>query len=279
MYYDELDRRCAAHVNVDSTGGIGATVLSDNGVVSELAPLAKEVTLAETGQHHEGKRFSRSSDQSFWGIGIPSMYGSISHQPPSPVKMRNALGWWWHTPHDLLDKIDEEFLTRDTRIVVSTLWRLLTDEVVPLDHAAHASSLLAELNALAPKLEGALPLSDLLDTAEELKKKAKAFAGMKLKGGRKKLDAIDAASMAFSRALLPLDYTEGDRFIHDAALPQPAWPALQKLRDLAKARQGSDEERFLAVAARRARNRLAHHMHLAIEALDAGLAAAKPKKK
>jgi hypothetical protein len=278
MYFEELDRRCAAHVNVDSTGGVGATVLSDNGVVSELAPLAKEVTLAETGQHHQGKRFSRSSDQSFWGIGIPSMYGSISHQPPSPVKMRNALGWWWHTPHDLLDKIDEEFLARDTRVVVSTLWRLLTDEVVPLDHAVHISSLLAELEGLAPKLEGRLPLSDLVAAAKDLKKKAKAFAGLKLKGGRGKLDAIDAASMAVSRALLPLDYTEGNRFIHDAALPQPPWPALRKLRDLANAKQGSDEERFLAVAARRARNRLAHHMQLALQALETGLAAAKPKK-
>ena len=61
---------------------------------------------------------SRSSDQSFWGIGIPAMFGALSEQPPAPVKMRNGLGWWWHTPHDLLDKIDEQILVRDTRVYV-----------------------------------------------------------------------------------------------------------------------------------------------------------------
>ena len=128
-----------------STGGIGADVLTENGVVVELAALAREATLAETGQQHLGKRPSRSSDQSFWGVGIPSMYGTVSHQPPGPVKMRNPLGWWWHTPHDLIDKVDEQFLMRDTRVVVATLSRLLNDAVLPLDPAAHAASLVEEL--------------------------------------------------------------------------------------------------------------------------------------
>ena len=72
---------------------------------------------------------SRSSDQSFWGIGIPAMFGALSEQPPAPVKMRNALGWWWHTPHDTLDKIDEANLVRDTKVYVHTLWRLLSEEL------------------------------------------------------------------------------------------------------------------------------------------------------
>jgi hypothetical protein len=73
------------------------------------------------------------------------MYGALSEQPPAPVKMRNALGWWWHTPHDTLDKIDEGNLVRDTRIYVHTLHRLLTDPVLPIDFAAHAKVLLGEL--------------------------------------------------------------------------------------------------------------------------------------
>ena len=94
---------------------------------------------------------SRSSDQSFWGIGIPAMFGALSEQPPAPVKMRNALGWWWHTPHDLLDKIDEKNLVRDTRVYVHTLWRLLTDTVLPLDFASACRDvLLEELGNCAP---------------------------------------------------------------------------------------------------------------------------------
>ena len=105
--WDELERRCAVHVNVDSTGGVGAVVLKNAAAAPELVALAGDAIGEQAGSEYAGKRMSRSSDQSFWGIGIPAMFGALSEQPPAPVKMRNALGWWWHTPHDLLDKIDE----------------------------------------------------------------------------------------------------------------------------------------------------------------------------
>ena len=84
-HWEELERRCAVHVNVDSTGGIGATVLSNTAAAPELAGLAAEAIRAQAGQGYAGKRMSRSSDQSFWGIGIPAMYGALSEQPPAPV--------------------------------------------------------------------------------------------------------------------------------------------------------------------------------------------------
>ncbi|MBV9138224.1 MAG: M28 family peptidase [Hyphomicrobiales bacterium] len=268
QHFDELDRRCAAHVNVDSTGGIGADVLTENGVVVELAGLAKEATLAETGQHHLGKRPSRSSDQSFWGVGIPSMYGSISHQPPGPVKMRNPLGWWWHTPHDLIDKVDEEFLVRDTRVVVATLSRLLNDPVLPLDLSAHVSSLIDELKAIAAKLKDDFGMKSVIETAEAVLRMAKSLNVTKAVDDPAKIDRLNDALMGASRALMPLDYTQGDRFSHDAALPQPAWPALQKLRDLAAQPPGTDEARFLAVSAARARNRVLASLREAERAFD-----------
>ncbi|MBV9054248.1 MAG: M28 family peptidase, partial [Hyphomicrobiales bacterium] len=268
QHFDELDRRCVAHVNVDSTGGIGADVLTENGVVVELAALAREATLAETGQHHLGKRPSRSSDQSFWGVGIPSMYGSISHQPPGPVKMRNPLGWWWHTPHDLIDKVDEEFLVRDTRVVVATLSRLLNDPVLPLDLSAHVSSLIDELKAIAAKLKDDFGMKSVIETAEAVLRMAKSLNVTKAVDDPAKIDRLNDALMGASRALMPLDYTQGDRFSHDAALPQPAWPALQKLRDLAAQPPGTDEARFLAVSAARARNRVLASLREAERALD-----------
>jgi hypothetical protein len=246
----DLDRRCVAHVNVDSTGGIGATVMTENGVVSSLAGLAAEVTLAETGQKHAGHRPSRSSDQSFWGVGIPSMYGSVSHQPPSPVKMRNALGWWWHTPHDLLDKVDRKFLVRDTRVVVHTLARLLTDRILPLDPAAQLASLKGELAAI-----GSVVPSGLLASVDEC-----AAIVAQLKSAPPADEAacgkLNEQLLRISRMLVPLDYTEGDRFRHDPALPQQAWPVLRPLRALAAAKPGTDQARFLAVGASRATNRL-----------------------
>jgi hypothetical protein len=171
--------------------------------------------------------------------------------------MRNALGWWWHTPHDLLDKIDEQNLVRDTRVFVHALWRLLTDPVLPLDFAAHARTLLEELGKLRAALGERMSIDSLIAAAERLREAAAAGPHS------------DAALMRVSRALAPIYYTNGDRFAHDPALPLPAWPMLDPLRRLGKAAPGTDSARFLAVGAMRGRNRLAHALREATEALAA----------
>ena len=168
--------------------------------------------------------------------------------------MRNALGWWWHTPHDLLDKIDETNLVRDTRVFVHTLWRLLSDPVLPLDFAAHAAALVDELTALRTSLGGRLSVDELIVAAESLK-------------GRAAGAHSDAALISASRALAPVHYTTGDRFAHDPALPLPGWPVLDPLRKLAKVAPGTDSARLLTVSAMRGRNRLAYALRNANEAL------------
>lgn len=243
-HWAELERRCAVHVNVDSTGGIGATVMTETAVPAELMALGADAVCAETGEALLGKRPNRNSDMSFWGVGIPSMFGSMSHQPPAPVAMRNPLGWWWHTPHDTLDKVDEANLVRDTRIFVRAIWRLLTDTVLPLDYAAHAQALTAELCRIEAVLGGRLSLDPVLAAAAVLE-----IAAIRARS--------DASLMALSRALVPADYTNGDRFAHDPALPMSPWPVLDPVRALAAATDG-DPARFAFVGAQRARNRLHH---------------------
>ena len=50
---------------------------------------------------------------------------------------------------------------RDTRVYVHTLWRLLTDPVLPLDFTAHAQVLLEELDTLRASLGARLSMDDL----------------------------------------------------------------------------------------------------------------------
>ena len=89
---------------------------------------------------------------------------------------------------------------RDTRVYVHTLWRLLTDPVLPLDFATHACVLLDELATLRSSLGERYSLDGLVAAAEMLRDKATA-------GGHS-----DAALMRASRALAPAYYTSGDRF-------------------------------------------------------------------
>lgn len=262
-FWDELERRCVAHVNVDSTGGMGATELSKAAAVSELLPLAGEAIREQTGHQHVGSRKSRSSDDSFPGIGIPSMFGALSEQPPGPVKLRNALGWWWHTPEDLIDKVDIDFLIRDTKVFVHVVWKLVADAVLPLDYATHARALIGELGALAGSLGARFDVSGLQKAAEAL------LAGAEALQARAAADpeAANAAVMKLSRALMPINYTYGDRFSHDPALPMPAWPTLQPIRALAATAAGSDAEKFAEVGAMRARNRVMFALREALAAV------------
>jgi hypothetical protein len=131
--------------------------------------------------------------------------------------------------------------------------------VLPLDYAAHATALLTELATLAGKLGDRLPLAPLVQAAEALRDRAGTLRGDDA--------AKNRALMAVSRALVPVDYTSGDRFRHDPALPQAPWPALDPVRALAAA-DGTDAIRFASVDAVRARNRVLHALREAHRALD-----------
>jgi hypothetical protein len=85
--------------------------------------------------------------------------------------------------------------------------------------------------------------------------------------------SINRALIAVSRALVPVDYTTGDRFMPDPATPQPPWPSLDAMRRRGSLDPVSDPGKFATVSAMRARNRMAHALAQAITALDIGLTA------
>lgn len=270
-YFEELERLCAAHVNIDSPGGKGATILSNTSVMTELHALAATAIDAEAGQKLGRKRKARAADESFPGVGIPSMFGSLSGQATVGGKMRNSLGWWWHTPDDLFDKLDEGNLVRDTRILVEVVWRLLTDEVLPLDQGAKVEDLTKTLDELAPALKDSLSLSELSEATRILHAEI-----VKLIDGSRGLpsEIVNRTLMKLSRILVPLDYTRGDRFSHEPALPIGAWPILDSIRRLRDAVPGTDDALFARVDARRTLNRVAHSVRDAQKIVRDALAGA-----
>lgn len=270
-YWNDLARRCVAHVNVDSTGAEGASVLTNSAVIDELKLVAADAVEAVSGQKHAGRRHGRAADQSFWGVGIPSMFGSLSHQPPGPVKMLTALGWWWHTPHDTTDHIDPQNLTRDTRIVLRVLWRLLTSPVLPLDYTAYAASLAGTLSKLRSELAGRMDITSIEQAASALGDAAAALLEASATASADQASRINAALLQASRLLVPLNYTSGERFHHDPALPHVPWPSLAGLRELAALPADSPDVLFYAVHARQTRNRVVHALREATSILSAAV--------
>jgi hypothetical protein len=227
----------------------------------------------------------RAGDQSFWGIGVPSIFGNMSEQPASGEanasasvfgggnRLGHGTGWWWHTPFDTLDKMDEQLLMRDTRVYLQVIWRLLTDAVLPFDYAEHAAYLADELRSLQRAVGERFDLVPLMSRADTLRAKVEQLNRIIASG----LDAHRAAIAnetltAISHALVPVDYSTGDRFGQDPALSQQAYPALQPLRGLQALPPWSDQALFLEVGMRRARNRIAFALREALSAVDNGLA-------
>lgn len=269
-YWDDLANRCVVHVNVDSTGAKGNTVMTDARASSELYELAAEAVLRQGGQKLDRHRVGRGSDHSFWGIGIPAMFEGLGAQPLGSDKVFSAfiggatnrkaagLGWWWHTPEDTLDKMDPDLLVKETRVYVHTLWRLLTERVLPLDYVGHAEALGRELEDLAGKLTGRFDLAPLDCRLRVFHDRAAALKqGAASATSDAEVARINASLMAAAHAMVPMDYTTGDRFEPDPALGQSAYPVLDPLRHLATTSEGSDAAKFAEVAARRAANRLA----------------------
>jgi hypothetical protein len=283
-YWFDLRERCIAHVNVDSTGGIGADDLTTANTMAETYDLAKEVIRRQTGQELIYQRFGRAGDQSFWGIGLPAIFMSVSHQgTPADITADlvrltggtaargGGLGWWWHTTEDTLDKIDPELHARDTKIYVEVVGRLATEPVVafdlrgPLTEMATAlEAIEAEWGALGalagddrPDFDGLrADLTDAREAVEALNARARSEGLADEEAAR-----LNAALINAAKSLMPANYTVSGEFGHDLAMGAQTLPSLRPGTPLAGM---SDDEQWAALhQVRRAVNAVRYRVRLA----------------
>jgi hypothetical protein len=275
-HWEELDRSCAVHLYIDSIGGRGATLLTSGYCMPETKAVGQAAVRKISGQRYVGSRVGRSGDQSFLGIGIPSLFMTLSEHPKDgPEGSRDfaitgtdtgGLGWWWHTPEDTPDKLDAAFLARDTAIYLEAIRTLCRAPVLPLDYAATAAELLAQLNGLQERLEDRYDLGSCLAEARGFRRAARAL-GARIRqagsGRRRSVEALNAALMALGRTLIPVLYSRAGRFDHDPAAALPQLPSLAEAEDLIASEPESAEARAAAVALTRGGNRLVHALQRA----------------
>lgn len=279
----DLHEHCVGHVNVDSVGGIGATILSEANTMAETVEFAGQAIDEIASQDLDYKRFGRAGDQSFNGIGLPAIFMSLSGQPAQGGAVeeqmarlmgtggRNrsgGLGWWWHTTEDTMDKIDRDFLVRDATIYALTLWRLCTNPLLPFDYHAAVAEMRGVLGELAGIAGDRFDLSPVLGEADAL---LAATVGLRAAGNTARdaatIDRLNACIMTLGRILTPVNYTLVGKYEHDLALSIPPVPALQPIRQLVALDPASDEARFLKTQLVRARNRVWHAFYEARTAI------------
>ncbi len=292
-HWRDLHRNAVLHLNVDSSGAKGATVLSEGETMAETWASAARAINDVAGQALERRRIGRMGDQSFWGIGIPSMFGGVSVQPPAESATSDALaklhggprksgglGWWWHTTEDTIDKIDRANLRRDAEIYALIVWRWCTAPVLPLDYRATAGELRETLRRIQDAAGDAFNLDACLDgvtrltsAADRLQAAADRVAAAlgQSRGTRKQRAAaslINDTMMRAGRALIPINYTSTGPFDHDRAVPIPPVPALQPAARLRALERGTHEYHTLETRLVRDRNKVAYAIESAADMIE-----------
>jgi hypothetical protein len=224
----------------------------------------------------------RAGDQSFWGVGIPSLFMGLSVRPKGQrwAVGGSGLAWWWHTEADTIDKVDAGVLRLDAQIYLLAAYRAAGTPVPPLETAASVAELAGFVSALSRDAGTRFDLSPLVSAVDRLRAAAVSFdsttAALKKTDGPEAVDGERAkvlarAQHAAVRELVRVGYTAGSPFGHDPAVPQLPLPSLQAVRDLARCPQDSHAGRVLSTRLVRSRNMVAAALHAAADALEAAL--------
>jgi Peptidase family M28/PA domain len=288
-FWEDLHDNCVLHLNTDSPGGRGATVITEGQAMAETREVAADAIRALTGEEFNGSRFGRSGDQSFMSLGIPSLFMFVSEQPPGqdasagdvaallggPGAKGGGVGWWWHTTEDTPDKLDPELLARDARVYAAVAYRFLSEVVLPLDVRASADELLGYLRDWREKAQDRFDLSSVVSRAEEIAELAARF--------QERLDSARASNTSNASrelnesvrrvelGLVRLNYAQSDPFDHDPAVGQPPVPLLTPVDQLLLTDRESDEGREIATLLVRRRNRVMHELAQVAEKLRKSL--------
>ncbi len=266
-FWADLHDRCVCHINAESTGGMGADNLTIARCMAETREFAAGPIRDTTGQELGYRRIGRNADQSFTGVGVPSALGGLSAQPDG------GLGWWWHTPDDTLDKVDDANLIRDTQIYLSTCWRLCTLSVLPFDYAAAATEMRDRLATLQEAVRERFDLTSVIAEVEAFRADAEGLNSVAASVGGDAVSAerLNAAIIAVGHAVIPVNYTEAGPFEVDLAIENSVLPGLALVPRLAELDPLGNDAHFLRTKLIRERNRVWHALATARREIERGL--------
>lgn len=264
-HWEALSDHAVAHVNVDSLGGSGASVLAYATVSDELRGLGAHAVRVGAALPFVGSPPVRAGDQSFLGVGVPSLFMTLSEQPPSATGSRptgavpattGGLGWWWHTPEDTMARLDGRALERDARVYAAGVGRLLTEPVVPYELEALLDAFGTAL-ARAERRWSVVSDAALGARLESLRPGVRATDATLARARSSSVadPEADRRALALGRALNPVLRTRSGPFGHDLALPTPQLPDLLDPPGASEAARDLVDRRHVDVALQRGVNR------------------------
>ena len=273
-HWDELNGNCVAYLNNDTTNMIHSTIYTADGdpvlrefLVSTVRELAKEerAPFKEPRPSYFPRKYG---DQSFYGVGIPSVRVQTTFPPEAREEIGAGGGWWYHSKYDTLDKCDPETMYMAEKAQTLVLLRLCTLPVLPFRIEALADWMINALGEIDDSAKGSMSLEDLNEKANAFKERAAELdeatgrlaeeIGEGAEGHEEQVGTANRCMMRVSRVLNPLNYTLRGRYDQDyygAEYVQPI-PILRPVSELAGLDPNSQEYKALRTKLVRARNAL-----------------------
>lgn len=273
-FWEDLHENCVININTDSAGGVGADDIAHSIVMPETRDLAVEIVREQTGQTFEGVRCGRLGDQSFWNVGLSNAFASFSRQkkvllPDGRMgypRGNAELGPGWHTPQDTVDKIDPENLLRDAKILCEYVMTFLTADRLPLYYTRTAEDIVQRLEDWAELAGEEFDLTKPLQRARQLLALCRQFDGTELDD-----EARNETMLRLGRILVPLDFTRGNLYGTEPAMPVDPMPSLSPIRALTAEGTEQREKMAIRLSLVRAVNYINHSLLQAIRLLQRAL--------
>ncbi len=275
--FQDLDCNCFLSMNIDSPGVKGASELGGGGLMGTM-DFVNRAARDATGMEDVEKQayYMRAGDQSFYGIGVPSVAVRANIPEGSPHRGRWIGGsggaWWWHSAYDTLDKGDKGNLLRDIRMEALAILRSVNRDVLPFDFAQVAGEYDDVVTGIKTRAApGTFNLNPVLDRIREMKSRTERLnaAVAKLSNiGVGSASRLNGLLMRASRILTSTLYTYEGRYDQDPAYGLPPLPSLQRATELVELPKGSDGEGFLRTRLVREMNKVCSRLETATWLID-----------
>jgi len=167
-YWDEITRRLAGYINVDSPGMKYAERYSAT-LSPELWTFHQDAMKAALGYATPPHRLAKTGDQSFFGTGTPAISGRSSFPEELVTRWHGGvLGPWYQSADDTMDVADKTVLGQDLRMTLTYVWELATRPILPFDFRESARLVNEALRTYQEEAGESLGLESVVEMSDTL---------------------------------------------------------------------------------------------------------------
>ncbi|MDP4109467.1 MAG: M28 family peptidase [Bacillota bacterium] len=269
-FWQDIDRNCIGYINIDSTGMKGAKSYGVD-ASRELSDFAHEIIKNTLDEDCNVNYLAKTGDQSFFGVGVPSIAGRISYSPEQVAYDNGAtLGWWNHTVEDTLDKMDPDNLDKDNKVDAAVLLGLVNANVLPYDFTKTCQDMKDKVAMIKKESGNLIDIEMIENNIGKLAENVSKMNVLKVKAEKGELSAekvkkLNQTLLRLSRLITNSFYTSAGKYDQDSygrtILSKPI-PLLYELISLSKMDKESLEYKLLYTKLLRNRNRVSDAVNM-----------------